>query len=276
MPASKLRRRLSRAARLPALLRRARVFEEPLRFMRAELRAEPAIATYTLRSTRLKACYRHHSPDMGALTDIFVAREYDFPPAIARRVAEHERLRVLDLGGHVGYFALFAFSALPSPEVVSFEPDPANGDVLARCIALNGLDGRWQLRRACAATADGSVAFRAEGSTGSHRVPAANGAGTIQVAAIDVLPMLGRFDLVKLDIEGAEWDILHDPRFAEMAPPILALEYHVRGSRTPRPSEEAHALLAAGGYRVLPITEKYGTMGSVWAFKEGAATCSRS
>lgn len=184
------------------MVRRARVFHERLRFVRNEVRPSSMTAAYTLRSTELTACYRHHSEDMGALADIFVDTEYELPAPIAAFLAGRARPRILDLGGHVGYFALFAFKTLPRVQVVSFEPDPANADVLEQCIRLNRLAGRWELRRACAAAASGSVAFVAAGSPGSH-VESAAAADTIQVPAVDVLPLLGDFDLVKLDVGGA-------------------------------------------------------------------------
>jgi hypothetical protein len=110
----------------------------------------------------------------------------------------------------------------------------------------------------------------AAASPGSHIEPGAVTADTIQVPATDVLPLLGGFDLVKLDVEGGEWDILHDPRFPEAAPPAIALEYHARASRTGVPGAEARAVLEAVGYRVIGAPEKQDGMGTLWGYKAGA------
>ena len=264
-------RRLRKVRRLPAMLRRARVFEERLEFVRNEIRSADVTKTYTLRSTGLRACYRHHSADMGALADIFVTREYELPAPVAAFLAGLERPLVLDLGGHVGYFALFALGALERAEVVSFEPDPANADVLERCIELNRLSGRWQLRRAFADAAAGTVSFLAAASPGSHAVTDRTGRGVIDVEAVDVLPLIESFDFVKMDVEGAEWAILRDPRFAADAPPVLALEHHARGSRTADPGAEARELMLAAGYRVLGVVEKVEGMGTLWGLRADAA-----
>ena len=257
--------------RIAALLRRAWVFEERARFIRNEMRSAPVTGSYTVRSTSLVACYRHHSADMGALADIFVADEYALPPPVAAVLDTRAEPRVLDLGGHVGYFGLYAFKTLPGATVVSYEPDPSNADVLARCIGLNpGLDGRWQVHRAAAAAQAGTVRFAAAGTPGSHIQSGEPDAETIQVPAVDVLPELPDYDLVKLDVEGGEWDILHDPRFAGAAPPVLALEYHARGSRTADPAAEARAAMDACGYRIVPVTEKEHGMGTLWGVKEPA------
>ena len=47
---------------------------------------------------------------------------------------------------------------------------------------------------------------------------------------VDVFPYLAAADLVKIDIEGSEWEILADARFAGIAARVLVLEYHPQGS----------------------------------------------
>ena len=42
-------------------------------------------------------------------------------------------------------------------------------------------------------------------------------------------------DLVKIDIEGGEWPILTDPRFAQLPTPALVIEYHPAGCPGPDP-----------------------------------------
>jgi FkbM family methyltransferase len=254
--------------RVTAMLRRAQIFEERMRFVRNEIRSASVTGAYTLRSSSLVACYRHHSADMGALADIFVAGEYVLPEPVAAFLGSRERPRILDLGGHVGYFALYAFMTLPGASVVSYEPDPSNADVLERCLELNpALADRWELRRAAAAASEGSVAFVAAGTTGSHIQSDGARADTITVPAVDVLPELPHFDLVKLDVEGGEWEILHDRRFADLAPPVVALEYHVRGAKSTDPAGEARAAMAAGGYRIIPVVEKDDGMGTLWGLR---------
>jgi FkbM family methyltransferase len=257
--------------RVTAMLRRAQIFEERIRFVRNEVRSAPRTAAYTLRASSLVACYRHHSADMGALADIFVDDEYVLPEPIAAYLTSRSAPRILDLGGHVGYFGLYAFGMFPRASVVTYEPDPSNAAVLTRCVALNpDLAGRWDVRRAAAAASEGTVAFVADGTTGSHIEADDGSADTIAVPAVDVLPELPAYDLVKLDVEGGEWEILHDPRFADHAPAVLALEYHSRGSRTGAPAAEARAVMAAGGYRVIPVVEKRDDMGTLWGLKERA------
>ena len=71
-----------------------------------------------------------------------------------------------------------------------------------RAIEANGLGDRWRLVEAFAGAAAGTTSFAA----GQHAVSRA-GEG-IEVPVVDVLPELTAADLVKIDVEGAEWPIL--------------------------------------------------------------------
>lgn len=50
----------------------------------------------------------------------------------------------------------------------------------------------------------------------------------MSVAAADVLPYLADTDLVKMDIEGGEWEILADPRLGARLHQALVLGHHGR------------------------------------------------
>jgi hypothetical protein len=67
---------------------------------------------------------------------------------------------------------------------------------------------------------------------------------------LDVVPVLSSVDFVKLDIEGSEWGILQDPRFAACAPRVLAMEYHTAGEPISEASARVSGLLAAAGYEI--------------------------
>ena len=91
-------------------------------------------------------------------------------------------------------------------------------------------------------------------------------AGTVEVALRDVLPELERADLLKMDIEGGEWDILTDERFPASAPPAVVLEYHPEGAPgQPRASVEQR--LRAAGYELSPIWHRDDGYGMLWAWR---------
>jgi FkbM family methyltransferase len=146
--------------------------------------------------------------------------------------------RILDLGANVGYFGAFALERWPDASVIAYEPDPRNAAVHAHALSLNDFGERWELRRAAASTGAGELRFHASGDALSHAAED----GEVAVRAEDVLPLVGQSDLLKLDIEGGEWAILGDPRFAQSPPRAVVLEHH------PHPAAGADPRAAAIGY----------------------------
>ena len=194
---------------------------------------------------------RHPLVDVAVVNEVLVESEYALPGGVMDRLAALGRPpRVLDLGGNIGLFALRMFELFPRAEVTSYEPDPVNLQALERCAAANRMLA-WRIVPAAAGTTDGdaefisdfalgqlsSVAAEFGGHTGyeqwlpPERSYARGGATTVRVR--DVLPDMLDTDLLKTDIEGAEWDILEDPRFAQTNALALVLEAH------PHPGESA-------------------------------------
>lgn len=114
------------------------------------------------------------------------------------------RGRVLDIGGHIGSFALAASAS--GYEVVTIEASPRNAELLRRSAERNGFRG---LRVIHAAVADrpGTLRFHVAGPYG-HVVGNDGGPGVkVRAARVDdLLDELGweRPDFIKLDVEGSE------------------------------------------------------------------------
>jgi FkbM family methyltransferase len=208
---------------------------------------------------------RHGTTDVAAFDEIFIERDYDLPPTIASRLGT-DRLRVLDLGANVGLFAVWLFSRFPHADVTSVEADPGNVHVLRRARESNA-GVAWTVVHAAAATADGSVRFSPGKGTSSHVTTHADPTA-IDVPAVDVLPLLDEHDLVKMDIEGSEWQILADPRFAETRARVLVLEYHRPLVTAAPPVGDAREILEAAGFQITAIREKTRRLGVVWACRE--------
>ena len=211
------------------------------RFLAAELQRPDEARAYRLRESGGIVYVRHGTPDVAALGEVFYERQYEPPAAVAAHLEGLGRqLAVLDLGANVGFFDVFASFRFPAARIVAFEPDAANAELLRRTVAANKLD--CQVVEAAAATADGEVPFVGGGFTLS-RIEA----GGEPVPAVDVLPCLAGADLAKIDIEGSEWELLADSRFASAAPPALVLEFH---THLAPPGADAESALTADGYSI--------------------------
>jgi FkbM family methyltransferase len=246
-----------------ALALRSLTVRESLRFFLRELARRHELRGYTLRRSGLRALIRHRTPDVVTLGEVFHRPDYAFPPAVARRLGGQPRLQAIDLGANIGLFGLWLFGELPDSCVTAFEPDPANAAVLRETVRANGLEASWRVVEA-AAGAEGGVARFEPGRFALSRL---GGAGDSTVAVVDVLPLLGRAGLVKMDIEGGEWAILGDPRFAEHPPHVLVLEYHpYLAPAGASPREALEGRLRECGYRLHPIVHRFDGHGMVWAW----------
>lgn len=243
---------------LVAAVLRASPVRERARFLIRELRGRHDRHAYRLRDSGAVVHVRHRTPDVAALGEVFYERQYEPPAAVGAFLDGLGRPpAILDLGANVGYFTVFASARWPGSRVVAYEPDRANAELMRLTLAANGLD--CELVEAAASTTDGEVPFASGGFTTS-RIEA----GGAPVPAVDVLPRLAEFDLAKIDIEGGEWELLGDDRFAEAAPPALVLESH---PHLAPPGADAERALEAAGYSVerrLQFGEGHGLL---WALR---------
>ncbi|HEX3979476.1 MAG TPA: FkbM family methyltransferase [Solirubrobacteraceae bacterium] len=211
---------------------------------------------------------RHRTRDIDVFDEIFVGnRGYEPPRAVAMRFRDRPPANVLDLGGNVGLFGVYALARWPAATITSVEPDVENLPLLGRCVEVNEAAARWKIIAACAASRPGAVAF--SGGRFADSAIALDGEDvTGQVAAVDALELLRDADFAKIDIEGAEWDLLLDPRFAVSAPAVLVMEWHQRGCPMQDGYQAALDILRRAGYDVegepSPVGHDYGT---IWAWK---------
>lgn len=113
--------------------------------------------------------------------------------------------RVLDLGAHIGTFALAA-GALGC-EVLAVEPAPRNAELLRASVARNGFSN-IRVVQAVVSDRAGTVAFCPSGPFG-HVFTPATGMPSINVPAVrvdDLLAEVGwdKVHFIKMDVEGSE------------------------------------------------------------------------
>ncbi len=260
-PESALHRRLRFIAAYGAW---RRAVLELWRFKWREHRAQRVVAGYHTRARRIPYFIRHGTRDVGIFSEIFIAGEYEPPAQVTKRLAELGRPpRILDLGGNVGLFAAYCCDRWRGATVVSVEPDPDNLDLLRRT-AGNG--DAIDVLAACATCRDGSVQFVA-GHFAESYVAADEGAGveTIEVPCADVFRLAESMDLIKIDIEGSEWEVLADPRMAALTASALVMEWHDKQCPYPDPSAAARSALDRAGYDVLSEHQPVSSNGTIWA-----------
>jgi FkbM family methyltransferase len=246
-----------RRARAGRSVRAARVVDETWAYLARELRPRSTTGTYTVGTRRV--VLRHHTQDTQIFQEIFTAGFYRLSPPAARALGDPRR--IVDLGGNIGIFGLWAAIHWPNADVVAFEPDPANAARYRTLLRDNDLP--WRLVEACATAHAGTVRFAAGQESTSMR----SEAGALEVPAVDALPALADADLIKMDIEGGEWELLLDPRFADGDARVVLMEYHPHLCPTDDPRALAEHTLTAAGYTVVPILHAPEGHGMLCAFR---------
>jgi FkbM family methyltransferase len=207
--------------------------------------------------------------------EVWRSGQYVAPAGAEALLRQAKPLRFVELGGHAGLFSALVSARYPEARIVSFEPDPGNAAALRRCIEANDAGERWSLIEECAATANGTVGFMGGQGEISH-VAGPGEAPTLELPARDVLPFLAGADFAKLDIEGAEWPILADERFAAQPPRVMLMEWHsVPGAEWHNPKRKAIEMLEPLGFRIhhpapfdaVPVDEPIWGAGVLWAWR---------
>jgi FkbM family methyltransferase len=246
----------------------ARLTTNPARFVLAELAGRGRVVAHRIRGGGTTVVLQHGTLDFHTFHELFHEQIYAPPPEVDAALAELARPpRILDIGANVGMFGAWALARWPEAEIDAFEPDPRNAALHRRAIAADPRGGRWRLHEAAAAAADGEMRFLAGRYMMSRPATAAE-TDVTTVPTRDVLPLLQRADLIKLDAEGSEWAILDDPRFASTTARALALEYHPELCPEDEPREAAVWRLEAAGFFVQDVpTGAPSGYGSLWAWR---------
>jgi FkbM family methyltransferase len=254
---------------LVATALRSSVVRGSPRFVLRELFGRGRVGRYRLRDADFEVLIRHGTPDAATLGEVFYRRDYAFPRRVRERLESLGRPPiVVDLGANIGLFDLWVLNSYPDAEILAFEPDPENLALFRSCVTLNDSSGRWQLVPAAAATRDGTVPF-VSGGVSLSRI-ADDGEGTTTVRAVDVFPYLERADLIKIDIEGGEWALLVDPRFALLRPAALVLEFHPHMSPSADPHAAAVELIGRTGLEITDGADYGQGQGMLWGSSERA------
>jgi FkbM family methyltransferase len=250
---------------------RSRVVRESPAFAARELSGRHIESVYRVRESGLRAVVVHGTADAHSLDQAYYARAHEPPEAVLKVLRELDHPpRALDLGANIGIWGLWFHGRFPGAHVVALEPDPENVARHRRQAELNGLESSWEVIEAAAVRSDGPVSFTV-GKATNGRVSESESEDTASVPGRDTFALLEDLDLLKIDIEGGEWAILADPRAAELAVPVVMLEYHAHGAPGD-PEVAARAALERAGYTVEATVHSAEGFGVVWGWKSACAS----
>lgn len=147
---------------------------------------------------------------------------------------------IVDLGAHIGLSSLYLATALDAPKIVAVEADPA----LVERARANTAGHDVTVLNAAISTESGKRPFFTSDESWANsfeRTLARQREIMIDTVTIDDVMRIGEFDrvdLLKIDVEGAEWSLLDNPDFTNKVDAIVG-ELHAAGGRRPRELIEA-------------------------------------
>ena len=167
---------------------------------------------------------RPNTSDVATFDEVFVTREYDLP------CEQLSPRHILDLGANVGFTSVLFAAQWPEARILAVEPEPRNLALLKRNTGaypgIESLHAAVWARPATLAVLDPGAdanAFR--------MVEAAEGRDGIPAFTIpQLMERLGcaQLDLLKMDVEGAEAEILREAAEWLDRVGVLVVELHDR------------------------------------------------
>ena len=179
-------------------------------------------------------------------------------PEVFRAVTATVKLgmTVIDIGAHIGYYTLlFAKCVGPKGRVVAFEPLPVNFELLKRNIQLNELPYVQTFSQAVYSRNEEIIITVPDELPYSGDASVYHGRGTKQfrvpAIALDTFCDSSglRPDIVKMDVEGTEYDVLMGAKktIDRFRPKLLIELHHFDGNLAAHPVPD---LLTSWGYRI--------------------------
>ncbi len=134
---------------------------------------------------------------------------------------------VLDIGAHIGLFSIYA--ATLGARVLAFEPDPRNLEVFRDNLAMNGFSKEVSVTQAAVWTERGFKEMYFTRNAGNNSFYSfGSWVHLAEVRCVSFNEILDGIDgdvqVVKMDIEGTEYDIIREADLSRVRQ--ICLEYH--------------------------------------------------
>jgi len=199
---------------------------------------------------------RTYSTDPDVFRQVFLETQYELPPPAAGVS------RIVDAGANIGLSSLYFLLRYPDATIVGLEPDPENHRFAVRNTRAFG--DRCRIVQAALWTDESPLSLVRGDAAWSTRVEVATDAvgHVIGMSLDDVLKSMGwqAADIVKLDIEGAELQVLTRQLTEPTPVACWAIELHSDEAR-----QAFRALFDGVEWRV----QQHGEIDLAWRVKAG-------
>jgi FkbM family methyltransferase len=220
------------------------------------------VQRYLLRRRFLTARSRLFDATFRVVTEDFIGRRLykhgAYEAATIEFLRGYLRIRpgdiVLDVGANIGWFSVFFDRLAPEgAEILAFEPDPLNFELLTHNLQVNGCHKVTPVQRAVSDVRRTTWLYLyPDKNRGRHSLVPAEGREVVEVEAITLDEFLGerarQVRFLKMDIEGHEYAALAGGHKVLRHLPALLMEYSPRLYPAGAGKGEILALLFGHGF----------------------------
>lgn len=219
------------------------------------LRSFPPETVSDISFSGLKFRFADASAFLNMYENIFLNRCYEFRTSTTQPL-------IIDCGANIGLAALWFAVKYPSSRIIAFEPDPFLFEILRHNAETNHLNVDLRCEAVWYENAD--LPFVPSKKQSGH-IAATGNQFCKAVRLIDIIGTFESIDLLKLDIEGAEFRVIHDIGHVLHKIKNLFVEFHFNDGNL-KDTLDSLQLIQAAGFRCsiqtpvvkIPFEEKTG------------------
>ncbi|MGA7838409.1 MAG: FkbM family methyltransferase [Ignavibacteriaceae bacterium] len=150
--------------------------------------------------------------------DIFVKNIYKFNSG-------NNSPLIYDCGANIGISCLYFKELFPSARIKAFEADPAIANILSNNLRANKISG-IDITAKAVWTDNNGIDFNSDGADGGSITQSPGGIRVDSVSLRNLLLNEEKIDLIKMDIEGAEVDVIIDCNETLKIADKIFIEFH--------------------------------------------------
>lgn len=200
---------------------------------------------------------RPYAIDGSALNEVWFDRCYD-PNEFGIPFDWSKAKHIIDAGGHIGTFTLFAASRAPEAQIVTLEPEPSNFIMVTTNVTRNHLLNRVSLHNMGIGNGETITLYTFPNDRGGNSVYRNKEGGvpvtinTVSLATLFQKHQIDVCDYLKLDCEGAEYEVLYTlPQELFSRIRCIGMEYHHFSDAPMHNSESLQKFLEGKGFRII-------------------------
>jgi FkbM family methyltransferase len=193
----------------------------------------------------LQLIYNDATALMGMYNEIFYQEHYKFISSVKEPI-------IIDCGANIGLSVLYFKMLAPKASVIAIEADPDVAEILKKNLEINNCQAEI-VTKAVWTTNNEILSFGKAGADAGSLFSTANVTLVETIRLKDIIEKYSEIELLKIDIEGAEIDVIKDCKTVLFKVKKVFIEFHSFPDK-PQQLEDILSIMVDQGfrYKILP------------------------